>query len=144
MKRYTPVYTTAYTKFKKLYVDLQNRIVSRHRSAEGYRSIFAASKVQISTVAFIIREWKMFGTTWNFQRTGNKQTVQLGEKGLRQKSDQEPDGDSDKAPAFLCGEKKQLSMQHFTNQACMVKWHDESYSPVKDTWQPAWSFKKNT
>ena len=38
--------------------DLRNRIVSRHRSGEGYGEISAALQVPKSTVATIIRKWK--------------------------------------------------------------------------------------
>ncbi|KAG2465867.1 TCB1 transposase, partial [Polypterus senegalus] len=49
-------------KSKKLSVDLRDRIVSRHKSGEGYRKISAALKVPVSTVASIIRKWKKFET----------------------------------------------------------------------------------
>ncbi|KAG2456618.1 TCB1 transposase, partial [Polypterus senegalus] len=48
---------------KELSVDLRDRIVSRHKSGEGYRKICAALKVPMSTVASIIRKWKKFETT---------------------------------------------------------------------------------
>lgn len=44
-------------------IDLRGRIVSWHRSEGGYRKISAALKVLMSTVASIVRKWKMFGTT---------------------------------------------------------------------------------
>ncbi|KAJ8375604.1 hypothetical protein SKAU_G00061840 [Synaphobranchus kaupii] len=53
---------------KELSADLGNRIVSRHRSGEGYRKISAALQVPKSTVATIIRKWKKFGTTKNLPR----------------------------------------------------------------------------
>ena len=39
---------------KELSVDLRDRIVSMHRSEEGYQNISAASKVPKNTVASII------------------------------------------------------------------------------------------
>ena len=57
-------------KSKELSVDLRDRIVSRHRSGEGYRKISAALKVPMSTVASIIRKWKKFGTTRTLPRAG--------------------------------------------------------------------------
>ena len=48
----------------------------------------AVLKVPKNTVASIILKWKMFGTT----------------KGLGQGGDQEPDGHSDRAPEFPCGD----------------------------------------
>ncbi|KAG2457221.1 TCB1 transposase, partial [Polypterus senegalus] len=50
-------------KLEELSVDLRDRIVSRHKSGEGYRKISAALKVPMSTVASIIRKWKKFETT---------------------------------------------------------------------------------
>ncbi|KAG2456924.1 TC1A transposase, partial [Polypterus senegalus] len=49
-------------KSKELSVDLRDRIVSRHKSGEGYRKSSAALKVPMSTVASIIRKWKKFET----------------------------------------------------------------------------------
>ncbi|KAG2460242.1 TCB1 transposase, partial [Polypterus senegalus] len=49
-------------KSKELSVDLRDRIVSRHKSGEGYRKMSAALKVPMSTVASIIRKWKKFET----------------------------------------------------------------------------------
>ncbi|KAG2466803.1 TCB1 transposase, partial [Polypterus senegalus] len=57
-------------KSKELSVDLQDRIVSRHKSGEGYRKISAALKVPMSTVASIIREWKKFENTRTLPRAG--------------------------------------------------------------------------
>ena len=48
---------------KELSVELQDRIVSRHRSGEGYQKMYAALKVHKNTVASIILKWKKFGTT---------------------------------------------------------------------------------
>src|SRR4029434_8479055 len=50
---------------------LRNRIVSRHRSGEGYGNISATLQVPKSTVATIIRKWKKFGTTKNLPRPGH-------------------------------------------------------------------------
>jgi hypothetical protein len=40
---------------KKLSVELRDRIVSRHRSGEGYRNISAALKVPKNNVASILK-----------------------------------------------------------------------------------------
>ena len=50
---------------RELSLDLRDRIVSRHRSGEGYKKISAALKVPKSTVASIILKWKKFGITNN-------------------------------------------------------------------------------
>ncbi|KAG2465714.1 TCB2 transposase, partial [Polypterus senegalus] len=57
-------------KSKELSVDLRDRIVSRHKSGEGYRKISAALKVPMSTVASIIHKWKKFETTRTLPRAG--------------------------------------------------------------------------
>jgi hypothetical protein len=48
---------------KELTVELRDRIVSRHRSGEGYQNISAELKVPKNTVASIILKWNKFGTT---------------------------------------------------------------------------------
>jgi len=55
---------------KELSVELRDRIVSRHRSGEGYQNISAALKVPKNTVASIILKWKKFGTTKTLPRAG--------------------------------------------------------------------------
>ncbi|KAJ8361428.1 hypothetical protein SKAU_G00179530 [Synaphobranchus kaupii] len=55
---------------KELSADLRNRIVSRHRSGEGYGKISTALQVPKRTVATIIRKWKKFGTTKNLPKPG--------------------------------------------------------------------------
>ncbi|KAL1254342.1 hypothetical protein QQF64_016571, partial [Cirrhinus molitorella] len=45
-------------------------IMTRHRSGQGYKNIFAALKVPRSTVASIILKWKTFGTTRTLSRAG--------------------------------------------------------------------------
>ena len=42
--------------------ELRDRIVSKHRSGEGYQQMYAALKVPKNTVASIILKVKMFGT----------------------------------------------------------------------------------
>ena len=41
----------------------RDRIVSRHRSGEGYQNMFTVLKVPKNTVASIILKWKKFGAT---------------------------------------------------------------------------------
>ena len=50
-------------RLKELSIELRDRIVSRHRSGEGYQNISAALKVSIM-------EWKKFGTTKTLPRAG--------------------------------------------------------------------------
>uniref|UniRef100_A0AAR2JP33 Transposase Tc1-like domain-containing protein n=4 Tax=Pygocentrus nattereri TaxID=42514 RepID=A0AAR2JP33_PYGNA len=68
-------------KSKELSVDLRDKIVSRHKSGEGYRKITAALKVPMSTVASIIRKWKKFGTTRTLPRAGRPS--KLSDRGRR-------------------------------------------------------------
>ena len=79
----------------ELSVECRDRIVLRNRSREGYQNISAALKVPKNTVASIILKWESFVTT---------KTEQSREKGLGQGGDQEPDGHSDRALEFLCGD----------------------------------------
>ncbi|KAI4889350.1 hypothetical protein NFI96_010278 [Prochilodus magdalenae] len=68
-------------KSKELSVDLRDKIVSRHKSGEGYRKISAALKVPMSTVASIIRKWKKFETTRTLPRAGRPS--KLSDRGRR-------------------------------------------------------------
>ncbi|XP_061741548.1 uncharacterized protein LOC133541861 [Nerophis ophidion] len=68
-------------KSKELSVDLRDRIVSKHKSGEGYRRISAALNVPMSTVASIIRKWKKFGTTVSLPRAGRPS--KLSDRGRR-------------------------------------------------------------
>ena len=47
---------------KELSVKLQDRIVLKHRSGEGYPKMSAALKVPKNTVSSIILKWKKFET----------------------------------------------------------------------------------
>ena len=84
---------------KELSVELRDRIVSKHRSGEGYQNISAALKVSKNTVTSIILKWKQFGTTKTLPKARHPAKLSTrGEKGLGLGGDQEPDGHSDKAP----------------------------------------------
>uniref|UniRef100_A0AAZ3QZT6 Sleeping Beauty transposase HTH domain-containing protein n=1 Tax=Oncorhynchus tshawytscha TaxID=74940 RepID=A0AAZ3QZT6_ONCTS len=54
----------------ELSLELRDRIVSRHRSREGYQKMSAALKVRKNTVGSIILKWKKFGTTKTLNRAG--------------------------------------------------------------------------
>ena len=68
-------------RLKELSVELRDRIVSRHRSGEGYQNISAALKVPKNTVASIILKWKKFGTTKTLPRAGRP--AKLSNRGRR-------------------------------------------------------------
>ena len=55
---------------KELSVELRHRIVSSHRSGEGYQKMSAVLKVPKNTVASIILKRKKFGTTKTLPRAG--------------------------------------------------------------------------
>ena len=82
-------------------IELLDRIVSGHRFGEGYQIISAALKVPKNTVASILKF--KFGTTKTLPRAGHL-SKQQSVKSLGQRGDQEPDGHSDRAPEFLCGD----------------------------------------
>ena len=50
-------------KSKELSVELRDRIVRRHRSGEGSKTISRVLEVPKSTVSSIIRKWKEYGMT---------------------------------------------------------------------------------
>jgi hypothetical protein len=101
---------------KELSVELRDRIVS----GEGYQKISVGLKVPKNTVASIILKRKKFGTTKTLPRA-----EQSGEKGLGQEGDQEPDGHSDRAPKFLCGDGRTFQKD---NQLC-------STPPIRSLWE---------
>ena len=68
-------------RMKELSVELRDRIVSRHRSGEGYQNISAALKVPKNTVASIILKWKKFGTTKTLPRADRP--AKLSNRGRR-------------------------------------------------------------
>ncbi|KAG2462973.1 TC1A transposase, partial [Polypterus senegalus] len=68
-------------KSKELPVELRDRIVSRHKSGDGYRKKSAALKVPMSTVASIIHKWKKFETTRTLPRAGRPS--KLSDRGRR-------------------------------------------------------------
>ena len=76
--------------------------MSWHISREGYQNISPALKFPKNTVSSINLKRKKFGTPKTLPRAG--QTEQSVEKGLGHGGDQEPDGHSDRALEFLCGD----------------------------------------
>ena len=98
-------------------MELRDRIVSRHRSGEGYQKMSAALKVPKNTVASIILKLKKFRTTKTLPE-------QSGEKGLGQGGDQELNGRSDRAPEFLCGDGRTFQKD---NHLCSIP-------PIRPLW----------
>uniref|UniRef100_A0AAZ3NPC4 Sleeping Beauty transposase HTH domain-containing protein n=1 Tax=Oncorhynchus tshawytscha TaxID=74940 RepID=A0AAZ3NPC4_ONCTS len=76
---------------KELSIELQDRIVSRHRSGERYQHISAALKVPKNTVASIILKWKKFVTTKTLPRAGCLAKLSnLGRRALIRKVNKNP------------------------------------------------------
>uniref|UniRef100_A0AAZ3S8A8 Sleeping Beauty transposase HTH domain-containing protein n=1 Tax=Oncorhynchus tshawytscha TaxID=74940 RepID=A0AAZ3S8A8_ONCTS len=76
-------------RLKELSVELRHRIVSRHRSGEGYQNISAALKVPKNTVPSVILKWNKFGTTKTVPRDGSP--AKLGIQGRRALVRESPD-----------------------------------------------------
>ncbi len=102
----------------------------------------AAWKVPVITVVFIIYKWKKFGTTRTLLRAGRPSDQ--GRRALVGEVTKK--GHSDRAPAFLCGERRTFQKN---NRLCSTPpirpvWSDGSHSSAKGTLQPAWSLPKGT
>ena len=67
--------------WQELSVQLEDTIVSRHKSGEGYANISAALKIPKNTVASIILKLKKFGTTKTRPRAGR--AAKLSNQGRR-------------------------------------------------------------
>jgi hypothetical protein len=110
---------------KELSVELRDSIVLRHRSGEGYQKMSASLKVSKNTVASIILKWKKLGTTKTRPRAHRPgQNEQSEEKGLGQGGVQEPNGHSDRAPEFICGDERTFQKD---NHLC-------STPPIRPLW----------
>ena len=66
---------------KELFIELPDKIVSRHRSGEGYQNISSELKILKNTVASIILKWKRFGITKTHPRAGRP--AKLSNRGRR-------------------------------------------------------------
>ncbi|KAI3372164.1 hypothetical protein L3Q82_007017 [Scortum barcoo] len=85
----------------------------------------AVVKFTSPTVASIIHKWKKFRTTRTLPRAGRPSKLKRsGEKGLSQGGDQEPDGHSVRAPAYLCRERRTFQKD---NHLC-------SNPPIRPVW----------
>jgi hypothetical protein len=70
-------------RLKELSIELRDRIVSRHRSGEGYQKMSAALKVPKNTVTSIILKWNKFVTTKTLPRAGCQAKLRnLGRRAL--------------------------------------------------------------
>ncbi len=119
---------------KELPAELRDRIVSRHRSGEGYKKNSAALKVP--TVASMVLKWKKFGTTRTLPRAGRpaklsnwwrKALSRLVTKNLMVTLVELHD--------HICRWEKpteeQASLQHSTDLGFMAAWPNSILSSVK-------------
>ena len=132
---------------KELSIELRDRIVSRHRSGEGYQNISAALKVPKNTVASITPKQKKFGATKTLPRAGHptKLSTRWKRALVREVTKNLTVTDwASRVPLWRWENlpEGQPSLQHSTNQALMVEWPDGSHSSVKGSQQPAWSWPK--
>ena len=105
----------------------------RHRSGEGYQSIYAALKVPKNTVTSIILKWKKFGTTKTLPRAGRPaKLVNQGRRAfVREMTKNSMVTLTELQSSFV--EIGAPSLQHSTNPAFMVELSDGSHSSVKGT-----------
>ena len=66
---------------KELSVEIQHRIVSKHKSGEGYQNIYWGPSKLRNKMASIILPWKTFGTIKTLPRSGHP--AKLSNQGRR-------------------------------------------------------------
>jgi hypothetical protein len=109
---------------KELSVELRDRIVSRHRSGEGYQNISAAFKGPKNTVVSIILKWKKFGTTKTLPKAGRPDKLSnRGRRALIREVSKNPMV-TDRAPEVLCGDGRTFQKD---NHLC-------STPPIRPLW----------
>ena len=64
---------------KELSKDLQDNVVERNRSGDGYKNMSKALNILWSTVKTIIKKWKAYGTTKTLPRSGCPPPPKLGD-----------------------------------------------------------------
>ena len=119
-------------------VELQYRIVLRHRSGEGYQRMFAALKFPKNTVASIILKWNKFGTTKTIPRAVLLAELKnRGRRVLVREVTKNPIVRSEGALEFLCVDGGTFQKD---NHLCSTPpskpiwyWSDGSHSSVKGT-----------
>ena len=57
-------------KTKELSKQVRDKVVEKYRSGLGYKKISNILNIPLSTIKFIIKEWKGYGTTTNPPREG--------------------------------------------------------------------------
>ena len=120
------VHVRNYTmKSKELSIDIWDRILMRHISGEGYKTIAKVLNISKSTMVSIIGILKKkYGTTQTLPRADCATRLSNGAKGLGQGGGQEPDCHSDRAPEFLCGDERTFQR---ANHLCITP-------PIRPLW----------
>ena len=114
---------------KELSVKLRARIVSRHRSGEGYQKMSAALKVPKNRVASIILKWKKFGTIKTLLRAVHLAKLSIrGRRALVR--------EATKNPMVTLTELQSSSVEmeepsRRTTISAALEWSDGSHSSVK-------------
>ena len=119
-------------RLKELFVELWGRIVSRHRSGEGYQNISGWS---LEPRLFLdLAAWPNLAIggerSWSGRWPRTRWSLWQSSRVPLCRWENLPEG--------------QPFLQHSTDKAFMVEWPDGSYSSVKGTWQPSWSLPKGT
>jgi transposase len=119
-------------RWKELFAESRNRIVSKHRPGEGYQNISAALNVSKNTVASIICKWKKFETTKTPPRTVCPAKLTNQRRAMVREVNKNLMVTLTEFQSSSV-EMGELSLQHSTNQAFKVEWPDGSHSLVKGT-----------
>jgi hypothetical protein len=115
---------------KELSIELRDRIVTRHRSGEGFQNMSATLKVPKNTVASIILKWKKFGTTKSLPGAGRPAKISSwGRRALVRELTKNPMI----APEFLCGDGRTFQKDNHLCSTPFHQWPDGSHSSVKGT-----------
>uniref|UniRef100_A0AAZ3PIV7 Sleeping Beauty transposase HTH domain-containing protein n=1 Tax=Oncorhynchus tshawytscha TaxID=74940 RepID=A0AAZ3PIV7_ONCTS len=124
----------------------RDRIVLRHRYAEGYQKRSAALKVHKNTVASVILKWKKFGTTKTLPRAvregnrGKRTLVREVTKNLMVTLTELQSSSSEMGEP-----SRRTTIPAALHQSGLYgEGPDRNHASVKGTRQPAWSFPKGT
>jgi hypothetical protein len=119
----------------KLSVELRDRIVSSHRSGEGYQNISLSFNVPNNTVASIILKWKKFETTKTLPRAVRQRN--WGRRALVKEVTKNPMvtlTELQSSSVEMGEPSRGTTMSAALHQSTfMVEWPDENQSSVKGT-----------
>uniref|UniRef100_A0A8K9UD48 Sleeping Beauty transposase HTH domain-containing protein n=1 Tax=Oncorhynchus mykiss TaxID=8022 RepID=A0A8K9UD48_ONCMY len=130
-------------RLKELSIELRDRIVSRHRSGEGYQKMSAALKVPKNTVACIILKWKKFGTTKTLPRGRPAKLSNRERRAFVREVTKNPMV----ALEFFCGDGRTFQKDNHlcsTLPSSPLWYSGQMEASVKGTRQPTWSLPKDS